>query len=168
MAMCHSVVVRFAAALLLLAACSTADFAPALVAISVGDLKASEQWYERNAGFALKSEQAFPHVAIAILEREGFQLELVQLESSVAPVQIVPGDNPARIRGFGKLAFRVRDIDATAARLRANGVTFQMQPRDDVKEGTRSFIVLDSEGNWIQFLGPIPAPTVPDAAKMTL
>jgi catechol 2,3-dioxygenase-like lactoylglutathione lyase family enzyme len=155
-------------ALLLLASCAASTFEPALVALSVGDLKASEQWYVRNAGFTLKAERTFPDVVIAILEREGFQLELVQLEHSVAPSQLVPGTNPARIRGFGKIAFRVRDIDALAARLRANGVAFQLDPRDDLSAGTRSFIVLDNEGNWIQFVGPLPAPTVPDAARMSL
>jgi len=161
---------RWSLALLLLAACSPSTFAPALVALSVGDIKASEQWYQRNAGFALKWERAFPdaHLVMAILEREGFQLELVQLERSAAPAQLVPGTNPARIRGFGKLAFRVRDVDAAAARLRANSVTFQMEPRDDLAEQTRSFIVLDNEGNWIQFVGPMPSPTVPDAARMSL
>jgi catechol 2,3-dioxygenase-like lactoylglutathione lyase family enzyme len=161
------------AALLVLTAlaCSQATFAPALVALSVGDIKASEQWYARNAGFALKWERAFPdaHLAIALMERERFQLELVQLDGSVAPVQLVPGTNPARIRGFGKIAFRVADVDAEAAHLRANGVKFQLEPRDDADQRTRSFIVLDNEGNWIQFIGPTPtAPTVPDAAKLSL
>ena len=161
---------RRAVLLLFLAACAPATFAPALVALSVGDIKASEQWYVRNAGFALKSERAFPeaHLVIAILERDDFRLELVQLDGSAAPAQLLPGMNPARIRGFGKVAFRVRDVDAVAARLRANSVTFQIEPRDDPSDGTRSFIVLDNEGNWIQFTGPMPAPTVPDAARMSL
>jgi catechol 2,3-dioxygenase-like lactoylglutathione lyase family enzyme len=157
--------------LLALAACSQSLFAPALVALSVGDIKASERWYERNAGFALKWERPFPdlHLTIALLEqRGGFQLELVQLDGSATPATLVPGTNPARIRGFGKLAFRVSDVDGHAARLRANGVTFQLEPRDDRDEGTRSFIVLDNEGNWIQFIGPIPGPSVPDAARMSL
>jgi catechol 2,3-dioxygenase-like lactoylglutathione lyase family enzyme len=162
----------FAALLALTAlACSQATFAPALVALSVGDIKASESWYARNAGFALKWERPFPdaHLTIALMERAQFQLELVQLDGSAAPAQLVPGSNPARIRGFGKVAFRVADADAEAARLRANGVTFQLEPRDDADGRTRSFIVLDNEGNWIQFIGPTPAaPTVPDAAKMSL
>jgi catechol 2,3-dioxygenase-like lactoylglutathione lyase family enzyme len=152
-------------------ACSEATFAPALVALSVGNIKASEAWYMRNAGFELKWERAFPdaHLVMAVLERNCFQLELVQLDGSAAPAQLVPGTNPARIRGFGKLAFRVDDVDALAERLRRNGVKFQFEPRDDAQERTRSFIVLDNEGNWIEFIGPTPtAPTVPDAARLSL
>ena len=155
-------------ALVLLAACNPSTFAPTLVALSVGDIKASEQWYMGNAGFALKWERELAESRIALLERDGFQLEIVQLERSVPPAQLVPGTNPARIRGFGKLAFRVDDADRVAARLHANGVTFQLEPRDDPSEQTRSFIVLDNEGNWIQFIGPMPAPAVPDAARMSL
>jgi len=132
------------------AACVSTGFAPVLVALSVGDIKASEQWYERNAGFTLKSEDS----GRAILERERFQLALVK--SDVCLSNVV------------KIGFYVTDIDGVAARLRANGVKFQLEPHDDLSEGTRTFIVLDNEGNWIQFIGGIPAPTVPDAAKMSL
>jgi catechol 2,3-dioxygenase-like lactoylglutathione lyase family enzyme len=132
-------------------------FAPALVAISVRDLASAESWYGRNAGFVVTREIPLPdaHMTIAILSRGGFDLELVQLDGSVSPASVVPGDNPARLRGFGKLAFRVDAVDAVAARLKANGVRFQMQPRDNPADGSRSFIVLDDDGNWIQFIGPM-------------
>lgn len=89
---------------LLALGCAHQAFAPALVAISVRDVKAAEGWYARNAGFTVTREipLADAHMTIAILTRGDFELELVQLDGSVAPASLVPGDNPARIRGFGK------------------------------------------------------------------
>lgn len=133
-------------------ACVSTGFAPVLVAIPVADVKASAAWYERNAGFVLRSEQPDR----AILERAQFQLELVKAD----------GCTPRR--DFVRIAFHIPDIDPLIERLRANGVTFQTEPHDDLSEGTRSCIVLDNEGNWIQFTGPLPSPTVPGAAKMSL
>jgi predicted enzyme related to lactoylglutathione lyase len=129
------------------AACVSTGFYPALIALPTSDVRASAQWYVRNAGFTLKSEQADR----ALLEREQFQLALEKNHGCSV-----------------KLTFHVKDIDDVAARLRAHGVKFQTEPHDDLSEGTRAFTVLDNEGNWIEFIGGIPGPSVPGAAKMSL
>lgn len=59
---------------------------------------------------------------IAILERNGFRLEIIQTEGSQSP----------------------------ARRLKEKGVRFQLEPLKDEKNGSKSFIVLDPDGNWIQ------------------
>ena len=57
-------------------------------------------------------------------------------------------DNP--VEGIGKLAFHVTDLDAFAARLKSEGVTFQTGIMEAEGSWPRSFIVLDNNGNWIQ------------------
>jgi len=127
---------------------------PALVAISVPNLSAAVHWYVDILGFKILKQAAFPDykMSLAILERDDFRLELVELQGSSPAGKLLPGiDNPALIQGFGKLAFSVQDLDAWEARLKSKGVRFQLKPREDREEGTKSFIVLDDSGNWIQF-----------------
>lgn len=132
---------------------------PSLTAISVPKLDESVRWYVDTLGFALVTQSAFPdhHLRLAILERDGFRLELVELEGSQPPAKLVPGvDNPAMIQGFGKVAFTVGDFDAWLARVRRAGVRFQLEPRTSPEDGSRSFIILDNNGNWLQFRSARP------------
>lgn len=127
---------------------------PSLVAISVPNLAESVRWYVDTLAFKTVKQASFPDykMSLAILERDGFRLELVELSGSSAPGKLVPGiNNPALIQGMGKLAFTVNDLEAWEARLKSLGVRFQMMPRKDPEDGTRSFIILDNSGNWLQF-----------------
>ncbi len=133
------------------------SFQPYLVAISVADREASIGWYVDNLGFRLEDKRDFPEykLRVAMLERQGFFLELVELAGSVPPDHCVHGiDNPALLRGFGKLSFEVEDAAALAKELKARGVRFQLKPGEDREPGSISFIVLDIDGNWLQFKQP--------------
>lgn len=133
---------------------------PYLASLSVPDIDASAAWYSENLGFKVVKKMDFPDykLRITLLDRDGFRLELVQLGGSVPPAKVLPewGSNPALLHGFGKLAFQVADVDAWAGRLKEKGIKFQIEPRDNAEDGTRSFIVLDRDGNWIQLVGPLP------------
>lgn len=132
---------------------------PALVAISVPDLAASVRWYEDVLAFKVVKQANFPDykLSLAILARDDFRLELIQIGGSAPPSKLVPGiDNPALIQGIGKLAFAVSDLDAWASRLTGMGVRFQVAVRGDPEDGTRSFIILDNSGNWLQFTAARP------------
>jgi catechol 2,3-dioxygenase-like lactoylglutathione lyase family enzyme len=126
---------------------------PYLAAISVSDLEASARWYEESLGFkALRRIDVPAHrVRIALLERDGFQLELVEHQDSKSPAALVPGiDNPALIQGFGKIAFRVRDIRRWESDLEARGVTFKFPLTESPADHSWSLIVADRDGNWVQ------------------
>ena len=145
---------RLLIGLLFLAACRTGAppaVRPYLAAISVPNLDQAIDWYRTNLDFQLLSRNDYPdaQLSIAILERDSFRLELVRHDKAVAR----PGDNPALLYGFGKLAFWVDDVDRWLARFRRGGATFQLEPRDNAAQGTRSFIVLDPAGTWIQITG---------------
>jgi len=131
---------------------------PRLVAIGVPDVDASVEWYEQELGFKLRDTKAFPEqgVKISLLERDGFLLEIYRrpkmyshADVRAAMPQISRWDD---VEGFQKLAFLVPDVDAVAARLKRDGVKFamEMQEASDDIFG-KSFIVLDNNGNWIQF-----------------
>ena len=86
------------------AACVSTGFYPMLVSLPVGDVKASEQWYVRNAGFVLRSETADG----AILERERFQLALVKRDAGAA-------------HDFVKIAFHDLALSSQLSALRRTG-----------------------------------------------
>lgn len=126
---------------------------PYLIAISVPNLDESIAWYERMLGFNVVRTIPVPdqRMRIAIIEREGVRFELVELGGSTPPSTLLPksGGNPALIQGVGKVAFYVADIDAWATSFREKGARFQIEPA--MGKEARTFIVLDNNGNWLQF-----------------
>lgn len=126
------------------------------LAISVASLARSVEWYRDNLGFTVEDQRAFPdyHLSIAMLARDRIRLELVQLDGSRSPTELIPGfDNPALLHGVGKVGFRVDDVDRWAAQLTRRGVRFQVAPSTDTARGERSFIVLDPDGTWLELTG---------------
>jgi ketosteroid isomerase-like protein/catechol 2,3-dioxygenase-like lactoylglutathione lyase family enzyme len=129
---------------------------PGLFAISVPKLEEAIAWYRDMLEMTLVREIPVPEqtMRIAILEREGFRVELVELAGSAARSTLAPkSDNPALIQGFGKIGFTVAELDRWEKALRAKGVRFQLEPRAGA-DGSRSFIVVDRHGNWLQFSTP--------------
>jgi len=127
---------------------------PAQIAISVPNLDAASQWYQQMLGLAVRDDRTFPEhtLRVAMLERRGIRVELVETEGSVSKASLIKdSNNPAMIQGFGKVGFVVADVDGWANTLRTKGVRFQLEPQTDSRTGARSFIVLDNNGNWLQF-----------------
>jgi len=133
---------------------------PSLIAISVANVDETAKWYQDNLGFAVKEKKDFPQhsLRIAFLALNDFEIELVEDQKSVSlgtiQKHLPEADDETKIQGFVKLAFTVEDVEALASRLKRNGVRFQMElNRSNRKEGMKSFIVRDNNGNWLQFFG---------------
>jgi steroid delta-isomerase len=127
---------------------------PAQIAISVPNLDAASQWYQQMLGLVVRDDRRFPEakLRVAFLERQGIRVELVEMQGSISKASVNNGlDNPAMVQGFGKVGFIVADVDGWANTLRTRGVRFQLEPQTDPQTGARSFIVLDNNGNWLQF-----------------
>jgi lactoylglutathione lyase len=124
---------------------------PYLVAISVEHLDHSIAWYSNALGLRLVRRMGSPkeEIEVAFLECEGFRLELVELKGSVRP-DLVSG-NPASVRGIGKFAFQVDDLDGTVGELGRRGVSLANEFRDSATGKRSSVIVKDPDGNWVQF-----------------
>ena len=129
-----------------------------LVALNVSSLDRSVAWYSGHFGFAVKDRKEFPNAGlrIAMLERDGFWLEMVEKKSSFPTTRIQARMPEIKdwddVQGIKKLAFAVDDIDRYIADFKRTGVRFQLSLRgnpDDPIFG-RSAIVLDDDGNWIQ------------------
>jgi glyoxylase I family protein len=54
--------------------------------------------------------------------------------------------------GLNRLAFRVSDIDATTAALRAHGITFLSQEPQSFGQDIRSIVTTDPDGVFIQLI----------------
>jgi catechol 2,3-dioxygenase-like lactoylglutathione lyase family enzyme len=128
-----------------------------LAAIIVPELDSSAEWYEKHLGFQKRETITLPDLRIAFLVSEGFHLEIVEdkraftregLEKRIPEMKHL--DNP--VAGISKLAFKVTDLDAFAAKLKSEGVKFQTGIMEAKGNWPRSFIVLDNNGNWIQLV----------------
>lgn len=126
---------------------------PYLVAVSVANLEASAGWYEDVLGLRVVDKKAFPEsgIKIALLEADGFRLELVELRGSVSPSTCTDVSNPAALRGFGKYAFQIDDLAEFVKGLERRGVAILHDARSAPKDGERSVIIKDNDGNWLQF-----------------
>ena len=130
---------------------------PYLAAIVVPELEPSADWYQKHLGFQKQETVTLPHLRITFLVLKGFHLEIVEdrraftregLQQRIPEMKHL--DNP--VDGISKLAFYVTDADAFAARLKSEGVRFQTGIMVAKGNWPRSFIVLDNNGNWIQFV----------------
>ncbi len=132
------------------------NFKVVLVAISVRDIDSAASWYNRYIGFALTDRKDFPEykVSVGMLQKGDVRIELVRHQESVAPGTVVPKfDNPALLRGYGKIAYEVADIDRTVHKMKAEGVKFISDVKESVGKdfaGQKNCIVLDCDGNWVQ------------------
>lgn len=132
------------------------ELRPRLIAISVADLDASVDWYRRIFGFEVGETYEFPDegMRLAFVERDGFELELIELAGAVPDDPPEPY-NPSTRRGFNKLAFWSDGIAALYERALAHGADVQ-SPLSPSRRLGRFFILSDPDGNWIQVFGPRP------------
>ena len=138
-----------------LAQAPVASMRPSLVALQVVDLDASTRWYTDYLGFQAKERKTFPDhgLRLAILVREDFALELVENAKALRKSQLLAGKD-ADITGFAKIRFTVPDVEPLFRRLDGKGARFAIRLRDsNTIPGEQYFIVLDNEGNWLQFVG---------------
>jgi methylmalonyl-CoA/ethylmalonyl-CoA epimerase len=131
---------------------------PHHVGISVADLEASIAWYERVLGFRLEAVVAVPEDdgRVAMLVQDGFRVELFEVPGAAAlpPARREPGSD-LRTHGVKHLAYRVRDIEAHAGRLRALGVDIVWDVR--VHEDVKVIFVRDNTGNLVELVEPLEA-----------
>jgi len=132
-----------------------------LIAISVPRLEDAVTWYHDILGFEVEKRSVFPdyHLRLAWLVRDQARLELIEIQGSRPPSEVLPGlDNPALLQGFGKIGFRVTDAAQLASELKRKGVRFQVELRDDLETQARAFIILDNNGNWLEIWEPMGPP----------
>jgi catechol 2,3-dioxygenase-like lactoylglutathione lyase family enzyme len=128
---------------------------PSLVALQVEDLDASVRWYTTYLGFQQKDRREFPdrNLKLAVLGLRDFDLELVESAQTLRKSDALAG-KATDITGFAKVTFTVTDVAKLFQQLTDKGADFAIKLRDsNTRPGEQSFVVLDNERNWLQFVG---------------
>jgi catechol 2,3-dioxygenase-like lactoylglutathione lyase family enzyme len=133
------------------------EWRPVLVAVQVRDVTKSVSWYSSFLNFKVVSSKEFPDygLKIAILELNNFRLELVENKKVLPKTEALQQLNIEDVTGFSKLTFSVPDIHGLYDELTRKQANFQIVLKEsNVNPEELFFIVLDVDGNWLQFLGP--------------
>ena len=88
----------------------------------------------------------------ANLRSEMIHIELIQTSSSIT-LEDVLENAPAksRVSGFFKMGLALKDFQTTIDRLKTQGVKFAGSVVKDPLSGRRMVIILDPDGNRVQF-----------------
>jgi methylmalonyl-CoA/ethylmalonyl-CoA epimerase len=127
---------------------------PLHLGISVSNLEESVRWYTETLGFKQAKRLDLPDVQfrVAILEYQGFGVELIEVKgSSKNPLAWNEPGPQHKIQGIVHFAFRVNDLDATEKVFRDQGARFACEPTVLEGLGIRYFHIFDNDGNLIEF-----------------
>jgi hypothetical protein len=133
----------------------TTDLRPVLVALQVTNVVASTKWYSDFLGFSTLDQREFPNgLKITLVELNTFRLELVENPKILSRSDAVQKLRVEDVTGFSKVAFRVSNIRALYDQLKKKKARFQIELKEsNVNAEELFFIVLDVDGNWLQFIG---------------
>ncbi len=129
---------------------SLPDLTPYFSAFIVSSIDSSIFWYQDILGFELinKTENAERGFYQANLMRGKTLIELIQLNGTLSQNEASPN---ARIEGIFKVGFKVKDFDSWVKYLEEKQVTFRGSVVNDPISGKEMVIILDPDGNRIQF-----------------
>jgi catechol 2,3-dioxygenase-like lactoylglutathione lyase family enzyme len=129
---------------------------PSLVAIQVESLDRSIDWYTTHLGFSVKEKKELPghNLRLAFLVLMDFEFELVENAKTLKRSEALATKSATDVTGFAKLTFSVDNVANLYEQLKKKGATFAIKLQDsNVDAREEFFIVLDNEGNWLQFKG---------------
>ena len=132
------------------------DSRPFLIAAQVRNLDQSIAWYTSMLDFKLIDKKSFPDygMKIGMLQRDGFQLELVENVKTRPKDEVLKKIEAEEITGFAKVAFHAGDIRGLYKKLQDKKADFKLTLRDSNLNGKEQFfVVTDPDGNWVQFVG---------------
>lgn len=128
---------------------------PFLMAISSPDIKTSIAWYQQQLGATLIDHLPEPDNERAILDKDGFILELGEFSSymHVDSMNLQTEVSLSKVQGIRKLSFMVDDIQTPYETLKAAGVTFDFELTEQKSMAfDRYFMIQDYYGNSIQLV----------------
>jgi methylmalonyl-CoA/ethylmalonyl-CoA epimerase len=123
------------------------------VGVSVPDLEASVDWYQRVLGFKLARRQRIETIPaeVAILKHGAMHIELFQADGAKAlPPERREPDSDVRTHGNKHIAFAVAEVDVFAEELRRRGADVVWVKH--FAHGGANIFIRDNAGNLIEFL----------------
>ena len=137
--------------------CGQTVVKPYRLGIFVHDVDKAARWYADNLDFTTYKKMEFPQydsLRIFFLRNPGFEIELIEKKTSQAIKQLKPDfdANKTPLEGFSKIAFRVDHLRQLYGKLTSRGVTELMGISHDDTFNEDFFIVMDADGNVLQFI----------------
>lgn len=123
--------------------------------LSVPSIDETSKWYQENLGFTVKQAKSdAPEVEskVALLEKNGFILELYEKEGSSKSDMRKPASIPEdlSVQGPKHIAFMTTDVDKLASILKEKNVKFLAEPTDLKATNLRVINIFDNNGNVIE------------------
>jgi len=128
------------------------------IGIAVANLEAAKRLYGQTFGLALLFEETLPseQVRVAAYDGGGLRLELLASTHPEGPIARFVG---RRGEGLHHICYRVADVAATLAQLRAQGLrTLDEQPRPGAGGCPVAFIHPQSAGGVLVEISEAPPP----------
>ena len=121
--------------------------------VSVPDLEAAIDWWDRVLGFKVLRRGTIPSVPceMAMLANGNLHMELFEVPGATAPAEnrSYP-DEDLRSYGNKHVSFAVRDVDGFAAELKARGADIVWVKH--FPNGSANIFMRDNAGNLIEFV----------------
>lgn len=126
------------------------------VSIRTPDFDETLRWYQDNLGFRLLSTRSLDQGRVALMEREGFLLEIAEADHPAPGLSGVASEAAAtRVPVINLL---VSDVDEEIDYLRAKGVEILQIPQDDLDGTYRIAQIRDNGRHRIELREPLGDP----------
>jgi lactoylglutathione lyase len=137
------------------------------VGLNVRDLEAMSGWYGSAFGYRVQLRLELDAVGLRIVmlvDDDGRRFELLTRPGSgTAGLRAANAVEAAASWGFGHVAFAVKDLDGTYARLLSAGASAVAAPAPSPEEGVWFAWVHDPEGNLVELIGAAPQASITEA-----
>ena len=133
---------------------NTPDIKGIAAAIIVKDMGASLDWYQQLFKLNVASDVTLSERGLRIVNLKGsnMQLELIEFSDSEDQKPLgVDNSQDARLPGFFKIGFIIDDFDARLEQIKKSNNTTKGEVVIDPIGGKRMILILDPDGNRIQF-----------------
>jgi catechol 2,3-dioxygenase-like lactoylglutathione lyase family enzyme len=124
------------------------------VAVTVQDMERSVGFYRDLLGFEVVGQLLLDDDTFKIVYLRSGEAHLELFAFRGAMVE-TPVGLPDTVGGYRHLALQTSEVDAVAARLKAAGVTFTVEPLDAVG-GVRLAFFRDPDGNLLELVSGVP------------
>jgi catechol 2,3-dioxygenase-like lactoylglutathione lyase family enzyme len=128
---------------------------PKSTSIRTPDFDESVRWYQDKLGFRLIATQSLVPGRTAVLERNGFLLELTEVDHVLPQPQDPPETGAVRVTNHPVISLLVPDVDEEVSRLESRGVEILQQPEDDLAGMYRTAQIRDNGRHRIELREPL-------------